>query len=262
MTHRIDLISGSQALAYILRKENVAGVYVYPGTSELALCSTISTTPGLKLINSRGDAEAAFMSAGGCLIKPLKSLAILHGARGLTNAAGAIIDANRNEIASLYIVGLPSTNSARFLPPHGENNLIANFGKLVKYADEIVKYPRAASSPKQVGLVARAFLEKIRGAFRVCKEMPYGSVVLGIPQNILENIWFPKSLLRSYTQSEPGAQKPSSAQITITRALIDNAQWPVALIDDLLFRDVNAKDTLVKFSNRFNVPYFQVNYKR
>ena len=92
------LLTGAEALAVILKKEGVKYIFAYPGTSELAICNTILQTPGLNLINGRGDKETAFMAAGGSLLRPSHAVAVLHGARGLTNATGAIADANRNEI--------------------------------------------------------------------------------------------------------------------------------------------------------------------
>ena len=75
------LLTGSDAVAKIFQKEGVRFVFAYPGTSELVLCNAFTNTKGIRLINGRGDKESAFMAAGGSLIKPLLSVALLHGAR-------------------------------------------------------------------------------------------------------------------------------------------------------------------------------------
>src|SRR5580700_4648914 len=92
------LLTGAEALAAVLVASGVRRVFAYAGTSELALCDRFIRTPGMQLINGRGDKESAFMAAGASLVRPARGAAIIHGARGLTNATGAIADARRNEI--------------------------------------------------------------------------------------------------------------------------------------------------------------------
>ena len=91
-------LTGAEATALVLRQEGVRTVFAYAGTSELALCDSVARTAGLRLVNGRGDSSSTFMAAGGSLLVPGRGCAVLHGARGLTNATGAIADSSRNEI--------------------------------------------------------------------------------------------------------------------------------------------------------------------
>src|SRR5688572_22465744 len=111
-------VTGADAIAAALYAAGVRHVFAYAGTSELALCDAIDRVDANMLVNGRGDKESAFMAAGASVLEPLRGAAVLHGARGLTNAAGALADVRRSEVGTMFVVGLPSTTSARFLPPH------------------------------------------------------------------------------------------------------------------------------------------------
>jgi acetolactate synthase-1/2/3 large subunit len=109
-----------------LASHGVRAVFAYPGTPELALCAAIESDPRLRLINARGDTEAAFLAAGACALRAGSAAGVLHGARGLTNALGAIADNRRSETPVLDIVGQASRQSMPYLPPHAEPALITS----------------------------------------------------------------------------------------------------------------------------------------
>jgi len=109
--------TGAEAVVAILHEFGVETAFAYPGTSELALCDAVSASPHLRLHNARGDKEAAFLAAGASLLQPNRAVAILHGARGATNAMGGIADARRTEAGTVFLVGMPSSASAKYLPP-------------------------------------------------------------------------------------------------------------------------------------------------
>src|ERR1051325_5853064 len=83
-------LTGAEAIARVLSDSGTSIAFAYAGTSELALCEAIDRIDGVRLVNGRGDKESAFMAAGANLLSPGRGVAILHGARGLTNAAGGI----------------------------------------------------------------------------------------------------------------------------------------------------------------------------
>jgi hypothetical protein len=104
-------MTGAAAVAALLAGSGVREVFGYVGTSELALASALRRRlPAYR--NARGDREAVFMAAGASAFHPGRAAALLHGARGLTNAAGALGDAWRNEVGFLCLVGLPGTGHA------------------------------------------------------------------------------------------------------------------------------------------------------
>jgi acetolactate synthase I/II/III large subunit len=76
------------------------------------------------------DKEAVFMAAGRSSIQPRTAIAVLHGARGLTNALGAIADTRRSERHVLCLTGMASRPSSPYLPPLVEPGLIADAGRL------------------------------------------------------------------------------------------------------------------------------------
>lgn len=246
------LLTGSDVVAKIFQKEGVRYVFAYPGTSELALCNAFAKTKRIRLINGRGDKESAFMAAGGSLIKPLLSVALLHGARGSTNALGAICDAQRNEINTLFIVGLPSTQSIPFLPPHGERNLIQNLGNFAKKSFEIKKVDEKN---------AQEYVRIILDAILCAKTAPNGPVILGIPQDALEKKWVPQDLLNNLALKTKQMVRDEDVLDKATR-LIRSSLFPVILIDDFLFKVPNAEKILLRFATKIHAPIFQIWYKR
>lgn len=249
--HHPRLLTGAEAIARILKSEHVEDVFAYPGTSELVLCDAISKIKGIRLINSRGDKEAAFMAAGGSVIDPAKSVAILHGARGLTNAMGAIADIYRNEVGTVFLLGLPSTDSARFLPPHGEKNLIRSISNFTKRSDEITEVNETA---------AHSFVEKVRSVLCEARTLPMGPTLLGIPQNALETKWISKKDLKRRAKSQ--IKNLSGADIKTVIAKIRKAKRPVLIVDDPLFKRTGSKEVLRHFAESICAPILQVAYKR
>src|SRR5262249_9019147 len=106
-------LRGADIIALILAQQKVTHAFAYPGTSELALCDSIARSGHINLVNGRGDKECVLAAAGVSLWNPGQGIAVLHGARGSTNALGAIGSARRNEIGVVCIVGLPNTSSQR-----------------------------------------------------------------------------------------------------------------------------------------------------
>jgi acetolactate synthase-1/2/3 large subunit len=182
----VSVVTGAEALAELLGGSACSTVFAYPGTSELALCSAIAGRDDLRLVNARGDKEAAFMAAGGNLQGRQECVAILHGARGLTNALGAVADVRRSEVPVLYLVGMPSRSSARYLPPHGEPALIQDAGA---FARSVV------DCSTMEGLDPEVFLALVRQAFAALGRAPYGPVLLGLPQDVLTSRFVPSRLL-------------------------------------------------------------------
>ncbi len=247
------MMTGAEVLASILEKANVKYVFAYPGTSELALCDAIIRSKSITLMNGRGDKESAFMAAGGSLLNPLNAAAILHGARGGTNALGAIADAHRNEVPALFIVGLPSTSSQPFLPPHGEWNLIEKLGNFVKCSVEIKD-----TSPSN----ARNFCPTIYRALEACVRYPYGPVIIGFPQDVSEKKWIPKQYVSYKKAVGSGKQTYSKKNIKRTISVINKSNRPVLYIDDFFYKFTRAKETVKKLAQLLHAPIFQVFYGR
>lgn len=255
-------VSGAEALAHMLRREKITHVFAYPGTSELATCEAISKMGSTRIVNGRGDKETAFMAAGGNLLSPSNAVAILHGARGLTNATGAIADALRNEIGTLFIVGLPSTSSAKFLPPHGERNLVQSVGNFTKYYDEVTEVADAKDTPIEQKRKARAYIEKMRKAFRESRSLPGGSVLIGVPQDAAEKRWIPRNLLHAYSPLPQNVATPRKGDTEKANAIARKAKNPFILVDDFLYKNPRAKRELISFARRMRAPVFQMFYGR
>lgn len=256
------LVSGAEAFAYILSKEKVKYVFAYPGTSELALCDAVLKTPGVTLINGRGDKESAFMAAGGCMLRPSNAVAILHGARGLTNAIGALADVRRNEIGTTYFIGLPSSRSIRFLPPHGEFHLIENAGKFAKNYYEITSVANITDDKKTRERKARSFIQQVQMALQKSRELPIGPTLLGIPQNVSEQKWIPLSLLNKYSPKAPRIGTVDTVKLKKALSLIKNKKRIIILVDDFLFKNPRAKKQLAIFARAIQAPIFSVFYGR
>ncbi|MBI5122565.1 thiamine pyrophosphate-binding protein [Candidatus Roizmanbacteria bacterium] len=255
------LLSGADALVKLLKKAGVRYAFAYPGTSELVMCNSILKSRTISLINGRGDKEATFMAAGGSVFTPLNSIAILHGARGSTNAAGAIADVRRNEIGTLFIVGLPSTSSAPFLPPHGEFDLIKSIGAFAKRHFEVTQAPAETDTETERKEKIDIFIKTVKNSIVASFSLPYGPIILGIPQDIAEKKWIPNNALKNsfFTPLIKDIKQNELKKIT---DLIESKKYPLILIDDPYLKVNNAKELLLKFANKLASPILQVNYTR
>jgi acetolactate synthase-1/2/3 large subunit len=243
-------MTGAEALAVLLRMWGYSTIFAYPGTSELALCAALDRQDGLVVVNARGDKETAFMAAGGNLPGEPGCAAVLHGARGLTNALGAVADVRRSEISVLYLVGLPSRASAPFLPPHGEPGLIDSAGAFAKCA---------ADCSTLAGDDPSAYIKIITEALAAVNESPSGPVLLGVPQDLLFSRFVPLEALAEANPTAPTRPEPPIAEAL---ALLRRAKRPVVLVDDYLFRSPAGEATLAEFAALVSAPVFQVAYRR
>lgn len=251
-----QMLTGAEAVARVLAQAGIRIAFAYPGTSELALCDALDRTAGMSLASGRGDTEAAFMAAGACALTPCVAAGILHGARGLTNALGAIATARRNEVGVLYLVGMPSTGSARFLPPHGEPDLIVDSGRFAKWSCELgAPHPPGADQ----AATAIAFMQSLRTAIRVACTRPYGPVIVGLPQDMLETRWIPEQAVMADTPPETA---PPAPELTRAATLIENSQRTLILLDDYLLKYPEARPALREFAELLGAPVLQVRYWR
>jgi acetolactate synthase I/II/III large subunit len=247
-------LSGAEAVAEVLQRGEVRRVFGYPGTSELALCAAVADRAEIAFVNARGDREAVFMAGGGSLIRPGAAAAILHGARGSTNACGAIADLRRNEVGCLLLVGQPSTPSARFLPPHGERALISSLGKFAKAAFEVAPGHGARDDE-----AARGFVATLVEALALARRVPQGPTVVGIPQDALEARWVAEEILDESSFAESPAVTPN---LDDALRLLQRSRRCVILVDDYLLKDREAIGRLDDLAALLGAPVFQIRYLR
>lgn len=254
-------LTGAEATALLIQKASIKFVFAYPGTSELALCNSVLKLPGIALISGRGDRESAFMAAGGSLLSPIRAAAILHGARGLTNAAGAIADAYRNEIGTIFFVGLPSIVSASFLPPHGENNLITSIGNFVKFHTEITEFITDVDNVREKQRKINEFITKVTDVITNSQLLPLGPTIIGLPQDAMEQRWIPYEAIKQIVFTIKH-KNPPEKEIQQAREMLSKKIHPVILIDDLIFKTDGAKDALRNFAENIQAPVLQTRYLR
>ena len=256
-------VTGAEAAAVVLAAAGVTTVFAYPGTSELALCDAADRLPGTRLINGRGDKESAFMAAGGSLLRPNRAAAILHGARGLTNAAGAVADARRNEAGTVFLVGLPSSSSARFLPPHGEPGLMTAMGAFTDWSWEAPAVPVDPSLSEQAAAV---YVSSLREALASSARPPCRPSMVGIPQDVAEQRWIP---LRALLPASSASELDSSSLPSLDLRPVENAvreliaaQRPVFLVDDYALRYPGFSQALDAVSGAVGGAVVQLRYRR
>jgi acetolactate synthase I/II/III large subunit len=249
-------LTGAEAVVAVLEQHGVEVVFAYPGTSELALCDGVDRAPGLRLVLTRGDKECAFMAAGASLPRPVHAVAIVHGARGLTNAAGGIAAARRNDVGTLVIAGLAGTRSARFLPPHGEPDLIATMGNFAERSWEAPTVPGDADG--RLG-AAREFVARLRSALTESSRIPTRPALFGIPQDVAEARWVPRSVLAEPWQ--PPEPEPA-ASVEEAVAALGAASRPLFFLDDHALRHPGLREVLAELTGRLGAPVFQLRYRR
>jgi acetolactate synthase-1/2/3 large subunit len=242
------LLTGAQALARTLAGDGATMAFAYPGTSELAICSALGQH-GITIINSRGDKEAVFMAAGANRLDgQRRAVAVLHGARGLTNALGAICDVRRSETPVLCLTGTASRLSAPYLPPHAEPDLIPSAGRFASHTIDLAEVRRWDHVQ---------FTRLLDGALLPVQ----GPTLLGLPQDLAETAFIPE-----------GASIPVRTQTGLTaspnelpraRELIRAARRAVVFIDDYLLTDDGTAEAMAgSFALRLGAPVFQVAYRR
>ncbi|HET8658827.1 MAG TPA: DUF4915 domain-containing protein [Micromonosporaceae bacterium] len=269
------VLTGAEAVAAVVAAAGARVAFAYAGTSELSVCDALARIPGEVLANGRGDRECAFLAGGASRLRPGNGLAVLHGARGLTNALGALADLRRNEVGMVAVVGLPSTGSAPFLPPHGEPDLVASAGRFTKAWYEA---PAVPADPAERVAAAEAFVTLLHRAFAQARTLPYGPVLVGIPQDVLEAAWVPLTVLEA-ASGAGSADAATAAQVTVARAaaaqataapagieravrLLAGARRVAILIDDYALLHEGLRPALARLSDLLRAPVLQVWYRR
>lgn len=247
-------LTGAETIALLLAEAGARTVFAYPGASELSICDAVDALPGVDLVNGRGDRECAFFAAGACLLTPVKAAAILHAARGLTNAGGAVADLRRNEIGTVCVVGLPATDSARFLPPHAEDWLIDLMGGFARWSWQARAVPEPGGKRERAAYV---FVSRLREAITTAKMPPHGPVLFGVPQDVADTRWIPLRALAS--DVTPGT--PDDVDVESALALVDAARMPVLLVDDYALRADGIRAALDAFAGRTGAVVFQLRYR-
>lgn len=255
--NRRPLLTGGEAVALLVRAHGARLAFAYPGTSELHLCDALDRLPGIDLRNARGDKEAVFAAAGACLLRPLRAVSVLHGARGSTNATGAIGTVRRNETATVALVGLPSTASAPFLPPHGEDGLLEAVGAFARWRWQARAVP---AEPEARLRAARALVSALAQAFAIASAAPSGPVLLGLPQDVLESAWVPPQAIGAPQPAPAAAASP--ALVRAAAALIASARRPVLFVDDYALRSGATRAALLRLLQSTALPTLQVRYAR
>ncbi|NYH50433.1 thiamine pyrophosphate-dependent acetolactate synthase large subunit-like protein [Nocardiopsis arvandica] len=247
-------------MSLLLQESSLTLAFGYAGTSELELCNELLGMERPRLLNSRGDKEAVFFAAGANVDSPHHAAALLHGARGLTNALGGIAEAKRNEVGLLVLVGVPSTASARYAPPHGEPGLLKAVGAFSKFSLQVGSDTDRSSPPE-----GHVLVEAFTHAVSELTTPPYGPAVIGIPQDVLENPCLRWSALRHHSGAGlprmVGPLPDRSALLEATTAL-RTAGNVVVLLDDYFLRYKGSSAALHRFTQLLNASVLQLGYRR
>ena len=253
------LLTGAEAVTVMLAEAGATTVFTYAGTSELSVCDAVARMPGVELVNGRGDKEAALMAAGASLLTPNHGAAVLHGARGLTNAVGAVADARRNEAGTVFVVGLPTTESAPFLPPHAEPDLLATVGR---FATSWWEAPPVPTDEAERLAAACKFVAAFRSVAERARQKPYGPTLFGLPQDVAETAWIPWQVVTGAKRLEARPVVPQE-HIDAAVRLMQQATRPLILVDDYLIRPGGAaQSALADVADRIGAPVLQVRYRR
>lgn len=247
-------LSGAECLVKLLLEWGTKTLFAYPGTSELALCERVLHTDGIRIVNARGDGEAVLLAGGANLAGQDIAACLLHGARGATNAIGTIADLRRNEVPLVVIVGLPSSTSAKFLPPHAEPDLIAGLGHFAKSTLELPAVPLGRDG-------GRDFISALRSARSEALRRPCGPVLIGIPTDTLGRPWLDAENwpAPAVTITDDG---DNEQEFRTAASWLSSALRAMVLLDDYALHYEGSHQALLDFTRTFELPMMQVRYDR
>ena len=219
-----------------------------------AFGETILRTDEIKIVNARGDGEAVLLAGGANVGGRDIAACLLHGARGATNAVGAIADLRRNEVPLVVIVGLPSSTSVKFLPPHAEPELMAGLGHFAKSTLELPGGPLDEDG-------GRELVAALRSARGEALRRPCGPVLIGVPTDVLSQPWLDADNWPAPTPAVTNGDS-SEPELRTAASWLGSAVRGVVLLDDYALRHEDSQRVLLDFAGAFDLPLMQVRYDR
>jgi acetolactate synthase-1/2/3 large subunit len=233
-TALVQVMTGAQAIAQILKMEEIDHVFCVPGESYLELMDAIYDEPGIRLVSARHEGGASFMAEayGKATGKP--GVAMATRAVGAANLSIGIHTASQDSTPMVVFLGQVDS---KFRGREGfqEADLDQWFRHLCKWTVEIRDVKRVP--------------ELVQRAFRIAKSGRPGPVVVSLPADILS-----QTAEMSFSPvSVRAAPRPSAAEICDMLQILSTAKRPLFLAGGGVMAS-NGQGFFQKLAERWKIP--------
>ncbi len=235
----MEMLTGGQLVARMLRKEGVGTVFTLSGLHVAPIYAGL-VDEGIRIVDTRHEQAAAHAADAWARLTRGMGVAIVTAGPGVTDAVTGVANAWAANVPLLLIGGAAPT----FIQGRGslqEMPQVPLFQGITKWSDRV-------PSPELVpGYLAKAF--------RVARAGRPGPVFLEIPWDVLSN-GADASLADAATRYRTDARSPGDpVQVEQALSLLAGAERPVVLAGSSIWWD-DAPAALDRFASRTGIPVY------
>ena len=229
------MATGGQKLVEQIHAEGARRVFCVAGESYLPVLDALLDFPDVDIVTCRQEGGAAFMAEAYGAMTGEPGIVMVTRGPGACNASIGVHAAMQASTPLIMLVGLVAT-SDRDKEAFQEFDLKMTFGPLCKWAAVIEEPERAA--------------EYIARAYHVAMSGRMGPVVLGLPENILNEEAGKAGALPSLPKSRVS---PAAAQVKAVADALKEASKPLILAGGSGWSDDDCAN-LAAFSSSAHLP--------
>lgn len=226
----------SDCIVKYLEEAGTRYVFGVPGSTTVALISSISKSSKVKFISALHENASLGMSDGYARASDTFAVALLHTTPGLTTALPNLYNAFIDDLPLLILVGDVNSKSLIKEPALALNGLIDT-------VKPVTKWSFYANSPYEA-------LAAVERALNILHSSEPGPCCIIIPEDVLE-----AECTNSKTKLKLNRMRisPDENQLRELVDLIDRAKWPVLLVGREI-KQRQAVEALVGFCAKLCVP--------
>ena len=225
---------GGQILIQQLKIQDCQRVFCVPGKYLTAALDGLYDNAKIQTITCRQELGAVLMAQALGKLCMTPGICFVSGATGVLNAANGVHLANQASTPLILFVGLPSDEllDRQAIQCIDLKSLFQDQAKLVEVIYDIKKIPEHISRAYNAALSGRP-----------------GPVVIGLPQNVLED----RGYVEDCKSANPAQAAPSLKDIGVFRKMLHSANRPIMIVGGPGWSNENSQKVL-QFSEDFEIP--------